>query len=90
MGADACLGGGGGDEDEAAVGGGGGQIVSGFLGWEIEKEEAVGASEGGIGFEFFAAGGEDGGVVGKEDEGGGAFFLAEALDEFEDAWEGGA
>ena len=64
--------------------------MGGFLGWEIEKEEAVGASEEGIGFEFFAAVGEDGVVVGEEDDGGGAFFLAEALDEFEDAWEGGA
>ena len=64
--------------------------MGGFLGWEIEKEEAVGASEGGIGFEFFAAVGEDGVVVGEENDGGGAFFLAEALDEFEDAWEGGA
>ena len=64
--------------------------MGGFLGWEIEQEEAVGASKGGVGFKFFAAVGEDGVVVGEEDDGGGAFFLAEALDEFEDAWEGGA
>ena len=64
--------------------------MGGFLGWEIEEEKAVGASDGGIGFEFFAAVGENWVVVGEEDDGGGAFFLAKALDEFEDAWEGGA
>ena len=64
--------------------------MGGFLGWEIEKEEAVGASEGGVAFEFLAALGADGVVVGEEDDRGGAFFLAEALNEFEDAWEGGA
>ena len=64
--------------------------MGGFLGWEIEQEKAIGASEGSVGFEFLAAVGEDGVVVGEEDDRGGAFFLAEALDEFEDAWEGGA
>ena len=82
---------GGGDEadGEQAVGFGEFGVAGGFVGGEVEDQEAVGAGCGGVGVEAVEAVDIDGVQVGEEDDGdlrGGADFF----DGCEDAGDGGA
>ena len=76
-------------DDAQAMGGGHFRMLCGFVGWEVEREDAVDSGGGGGGVEFVPAVGNDGVEVGVEDDGGFVRF-PEIADEVEDLDGGGA